>query len=79
MYTRTNPISPFEYHNSLLLICLFEICDESAIFSRPNAGLIHTYLSMLRVELFLNTIGWMPVVEYICVRVCVNVALYLTQ
>lgn len=64
VYTRTNPISPFEYHDGRLLICLFEACDESTVFQRtqhrPN---IHTYLFMLRVELFLHTIGWMPAME----------------
>lgn len=42
VYTWTNPISPFECHNSLLLICLFEICDESAIFCRDPTQALST-------------------------------------
>lgn len=55
------------------LICLFEICDEFAVFSSPNTNPIHTYLSMLRVELFLSRIGHMPVEVCMCVYACVCV------
>lgn len=80
VYTHTNPISPFRYYNSLPLICLFEMRDESAIFSgtqrRPYPHLfVHVKSWVISQHDWLVTSGGVCAPVWVCMSVFLFISL----